>query len=124
MFRTGRFFTEEFRRAIISAISAGEISSSEAKLRYGIKGHSTILKWYKRYGQGQEGVMNAHRKGKISEKDEKSELQLLQNQNRLLEIELREARLKQAVFETLIDIAEREYSIEIKKNFGQKWLKK
>lgn len=124
MFRTGRFFKEEFRRAVVSAIEAGEISRSEAELRYGIKGHSTILKWYKRYGQGQEGVMNAHRKSKVSEKKEGSELQILQNQIRLLEIELRDARLRQAAFETLINIAEREYSIEIKKNFGQKWLKK
>jgi hypothetical protein len=42
------------------------------------------------------------------------------NQIKVLERELKEARFKQAALETLIDIAERHYSIVIKKNSGGK----
>jgi len=54
---------------------------------------------------------------KIQVDDEKT---LLRNQVMVLEKELKEARWKQATLETLIDVAERHYSIVIKKNFGRK----
>jgi hypothetical protein len=46
------------------------------------------------------------------------ELELLRKQVSVLTRDLKDARLKQATLETLIDIAERHYSISIKKNTG------
>jgi transposase len=112
-------FSEEFKRSMVSAIEFGVYSCAEVEKRYEIRGHSTISKWCRRYGGNQTTIMSNQRKEEHpSLKDD--QVLLLQNQVKVLEWELREARLKQATLETLIDIAERNLSVDIKKNFGGK----
>lgn len=114
-------FEEEFKRKIVEEIEAGKRRGSDICLEYGIKGHSTLLKWCRKYGGNQDPMINKERKiSSLSLKDDK--VLLLQNQVKVLERELKEARLKQATLETLIDIAENHYSISIKKNSGGKQL--
>lgn len=112
-------FNEEFKRKIVTEIELGARSGKDVSIEYGIKGHSTILKWCRLYGGNQYAIMSRPKKaGTVSLKDD--QVLLLQNQVKVLERELREARLKQATLETLIDIAERHHSITIKKNSGGK----
>ena len=44
-------FTEAFKRHMVREVESGRISQSEASRRYGILGHSTILKWCRKYGR-------------------------------------------------------------------------
>ena len=44
-------FTEAFKRHVVGEVESGRISESEANRRYGILGHSTILKWCSKYGK-------------------------------------------------------------------------
>ena len=116
--KRGRF-TEEFRRWAVSEVESGTQSSVALSREYGIRGHSTLLKWCRRYGGNEYPIMKKTTKDVArSVKDDRA--LLLQNQVKMLERELKEARLKQATLETLIDIAERHYSISIKKNIGGK----
>ncbi len=112
------YFTEEFRRSIVAEIESGVLSCAEVSKRYSIRGHSTILKWCRQYGGNQYPIMSRPQKTGVVLKTD--QVLLLQNQVKVLERELREARLKQATLETLIDIAERHHSINIKKNSGGK----
>jgi transposase len=111
-------FKEEFRKEVILKIETGQLRVSEAKRQYGILGHSTLLKWHRKYGRNNYSIMTAPVKTNLS--GDKKRILLLQNQVKVLERELREARLKQATLETLIDVAEETYSIPIKKNSGGK----
>jgi len=53
--------------------------------------------------------------------DEKEiELLRLQNENKALRQELEDARFKNVVLETLVDVAERELQIPIRKKYGAK----
>ena len=114
-----RGFTEEFRRFVVTEIETGSRSSAGIGREYGILGHSTILKWCRRYGGNQHTIMSKPgRVGIPAEKDDR--VLLLQNQVKVLERELRESRFKQATLETLIDIAETHFSINIKKKCGGK----
>jgi transposase-like protein len=111
-------YTEAFKRHVVGEIELGRISQSEAREKYGILGHSTILKWCRKYGR-----LFPHRDTKIGIKsmDEKEkELLLLQNENKALRKELEEVRFKNVVLETLVDIAERELQIPIRKKYGAK----
>lgn len=112
-------FSEEFKRKIVAEIELGKRIGKDVSFEYGIKGHSTIMKWCRRYGGNQYSIMSRPRKeGMPNLKDD--QVLLLQNQVKVLERELREARFKQATLETVIDIAERRYSINIKKKCGGK----
>jgi transposase-like protein len=110
-------FTEDFKRWAVAEFEAGRKSLKEYSESYGIQGHSTILKWCRRYGKNEYPVIKKANLGGLPRLRNDQEL-LLQNQVKMLERELKETRLKQATLETLIDIAERDYSINIKKNTG------
>jgi transposase len=116
-----RTITPKFRKRIVEKIESGQLTAHEAQKRYHILGHSTILKWCRRYGQHRYPVSFTRPPSMPSTEQKKN--RLLQHKVRLLEQELKEARLKQATLETLIEIAEEQHSIVIKKNSGGKPLK-
>jgi len=111
-------FTEAFKLHVVGEVGSGRISKSEASRRYGILGHSTILKWCRKYGK-----LPSHRNMRLRSRsmDEKEiELLRLQNENKALRQELEDARFKNVVLETLVDVAERELQIPIRKKYGAK----
>jgi len=109
------YYPEAMKRRVVSQVELGEISQTEANRRYGILGHSTVLKWCRKYGKQQSGRGAGTGMG---EKD--IELLCLQNENKALRQELDDARFKNVVLETLVDVAERELKIPIRKKFGAK----
>jgi len=111
-------YTEAFKQHVVGEIGAGRISQAEANRRYGILGHSTILKWIRKYGK--QPLYRTQRKG-MKRMDEK-EIELLRMENEIKELkrELEDARFKNVVLETLVDVAERELGIPIRKKYGAK----
>ena len=115
--KRGRF-TESFKIHVVEEVESGRISQSEASRKYGILGHSTILKWCRRYGK-----LPSHRNTRLGLKrmDEKEiELLRLNNEIKALKQELEDARFKNVVLETLVDVAERELKVPIRKKYGAK----
>ncbi len=111
-------YSEAFKIQIVRDVEGGKITSTGASRRYGILGHSTILKWSRKYGrQSSRGKKNG--KGIVMEEKE-IELLQLRNENKALKDELEAARLKNVVLETLVDVAERELQIPIRKKYGAK----
>lgn len=118
-----RNFTEEFKRFVVSEVESGKRNIRELNFDFGIQGHSTILKWCRKYG-GHQYPMIKRTPNDLPPSLKNDEASLLRNQVKLLQRELDESRLKQATLETLIDIAEKHYFIQIKKNSGGKRLNK
>ena len=110
-------FTEAFKLHVVGEIGSGRISQSEASRRYGILGHSTILKWIRKYGK--LPTHGSTRKGLRMEEKE-IELLRLEKEIKALKQELESARFKNVVLETLVDVAERELGIPIRKKYGAK----
>ena len=108
-------FTEAFKRHVVGEVESGRISQSEGNRRYGILGHSTILKWCRKYGK-----LPSHRNTGLRMDEKEIELLRLQNEIKALRQELEDARFKNVVLETLIDVAERELQIPIRKKYGAK----
>lgn len=112
-------FSEVFKLKLVGQIEAGLISQAEAMRKYSIYGHSTILKWCRKYG-------NKHYKKQIQlrpamkKKKDSFETQKLENEIKSLKQELEQARLKNVVLDTLVDVAEKEFGIPIRKKYGAK----
>jgi transposase-like protein len=111
-------YTEAFKVQIVREVEDGKITRVEANRRYGILGHSTILKWCRKYGRLRFTRKRGTEKMVMEEKD--IELLQLQNEVRELKRELEAARIKNVVLETLVDVAERELQIPIRKKYGAK----
>lgn len=110
-------FSESFKIYIIDEIEAGRLSQTEANRKYGILGHSTVQKWLRKYGSVR--YRNGKRKTPIMS-NETHEVLRLENEIKALKRELDDARLKNVVLETFVDVAEKELGIPIRKKYGAK----
>ncbi len=113
-------YSEAFKIQLVREIELGLLSQSEANRRYKIRGHSTILRWIRKYGNP---LMVNKNKSKGSSVFDEKEL-LLKNEIKELKRELEDARLRNVVLETLVDVADREYGTNLRKKCGAKHVKR
>lgn len=119
-------FDQAFKSTICLEVLSGNLSYSEAKAVYGIKGQGTIRRWVKQY-QDQTGSVNLHfmndtdsNTHSIDPKEGGDKSEDLQRKNDKLEAALKLAKLKITALETMIDIAESYLNIDIRKKSGTK----
>jgi transposase-like protein len=109
-------YSESFKLHVISEIEAGDLTIEGARRRYGIAGSSTVQKWLRRYGKN-------HLLGKVvrvERPEEKDQVKELEAKVRELESALAQSQVKLFAYESLIDVAEKHYKTDFKKNFGAK----
>lgn len=116
--RTQKDYTESLKIRIVEEVESGKLTKAAAKRQYGIQGEATIRNWIEKYG-------NLDKSYKIRSYMEKSpeqelmelrqELKLLKKKNQRLEKELENQDKKVLFFDMMIDIAEEEFNIPIRK---------
>jgi transposase-like protein len=117
-------YSETFKLQVIQAVLKGTLTKEAARELYGIRSKSAILEWTRQYS-GEKGYDKKGRvlkkKGKKTTKD-----QLSEQAKRILALEedLRIEKLKVTLSNTMIDIAEEEFGINIRKKSGAKQSKK
>lgn len=115
--RTQRDYTLGFKLAVVDQVEKGELSYKEAQSRYGIQGRSTVLVWLRKYGhQDWHGIMPA-----MKPKPGQPALPLTPEQRiKALEVQLKEAQQKAALFEAVVNVLDKEYGVRIvKKPLGK-----
>jgi transposase-like protein len=113
--RRGKRYSEAFKRQIVRDLERGVITASEVRKKYGVSGGNTIEYWLKRYGTGKVSPKTRKRK------DVAASRKLLVYERRTRELEQAVARLtvEKVALESLIDEAQTELGIDLKKTFGQ-----
>jgi transposase-like protein len=106
-------FPVSFKRWISREIESGKISIKEAIEHFDVNGR-TIYDWISHYSLGKE-VSLSH-----MTPQEKQEKVLLEKRIKELEKALEYAKLKNIAVETMIDIAEEQFRITIRKKAGPK----
>lgn len=114
--RTFYRYSEAFKQKVVGEIEGGEISISRAKEIYDIKGCGTIPYWIKRYGKNH--LLN--KVVRIEMKDEKDKIKQLKKEKAELERALAKSQLKILRLETIIESAEEDLGIELKKSIEKK----
>lgn len=110
-------FTEQLKRSICEEYLDGVSSKEELRKKYGIRGKSGILKWLRHYGY----VESINRSVFMSARDDSSEdKQGLLARIKELEKKLEHSQLESDGWRKMIEIAEREYKIEIRKKSDTK----
>ena len=118
--RSGRIpiYDEAFKNTVIQELLSGKLSMVEAKVRYGIKGDGTIYRWLKQY---QKIVDSVKLQPMQSDNNNQPPLPSVSLPIQMeLEEALRMANLKITALETMIDIAESELNIDIRKKSATK----
>ncbi len=107
-----KLYSLAFKQKVISEIESGKLTRSEARKLYGISGGSTLTTWLKKLGK----TYLLNKVVRIEMKDEVSKLKQLEKEKKELESALANAHLKLITYETLIEVAEEELGVDLKKN--------
>jgi len=117
--RTQKDYSMSLKLQIVQSIERGELSATEARRKYGIQGDSTVLKWLRKYGTFDwENQTPSHMPKSPEQKimELEQQLKLLEKQKAFLEEQVKTADKKAIIFDMMIDLAEKEYNIPIRKN--------
>jgi len=105
-------YSLSFKQKVIKEIESGKLTKEGARKLYGIGGGSLINSWIKKFGK----LHLLNKIVRVELKDEVSRLKQLEKEKKDLESALAQAHLKLIVLETVIDVAEDELGIDLKKN--------
>ncbi len=117
--RTQKDYSITFKLSVVSEIERGEISFTAAQRKYGIQGNATVLNWLRKYGtfdweSQPPSNMPKSKDQKILELEQK--IKLLKKQKIFLEKQVENSDKKAIFFDMMIDMAEKEFNIPIRKN--------
>jgi len=113
--------TDEEKLAVVQEYLTTSASIPELKSKYGFRGNGNIYKWMRKFGlkKPSEGEIKLNH-AMAKEKDKTLQERLLEAENKKLKQELEHEKLRTLALTTLIDVAERELKIDIRKKRGAK----
>ena len=117
--RTQRDYSISLKLQIVKEIERGKLSISQASKNYGIQSRSTVVNWLRKYGNFDwenqtPSNMPKTPAQKLLELEQR--VRLLEKQKAHLEKQVERADKKVILFDMIIDMAEKEYNIPIRKN--------
>jgi transposase len=108
--RTQCDYTLGFKLAVVAEVERGDLTYKQAQKKYGIQGKSTVLVWLRKHGRLtwdlNPGAMSQTPNQRIKE---------LEAQLAAAEKRASEAELKARLLDTIIDVAEGQMGIQIRK---------
>lgn len=113
-----RNYSVAFKMKVVEEVENGLISVEAARKLYRIPGCGTIAEWVKKYGINER----IGRTVNIMTKDEELEIIRLRKEVKRLERALDDSQLRALAWESLVEVADEEYNLNLKKNFGPKVL--
>src|SRR5690606_16111402 len=117
--RTQKDYSMSLKLQIVQEIERGSTSISQVRKDYGIQSRSTIVQWLRKFGNFDWDNQTPSHMPKSPERkimELEAQVKLLEKQKALLEREAYVADKKAIIFDMMIDIAEKEYQIDIRKN--------
>lgn len=117
--RTQKDYSLSLKLQIVKEVESGESTISTCRKKYGIQSHGTILNWLRKYGNFDWENQTPSNMPKSPEQrilELEAKVKLLEKQKAQLERQNYVADQKAVIFDMMIDIAEKEYNIDIRKN--------
>lgn len=118
--KTQGFYSEEFKWKVVQEVLTGKLSKEEARRVYNIKSNCAVLYWMRKfsgndnYRQGGIPLGNQIEMGNMKELSEKDK--------RIKELEesLNREKLRADLWQKMVEIAEEQLNIDIRKKYGAK----
>lgn len=118
-----RVYSDDFKRQVVSDYIESALTKQEILDKYEIRGNSLIQSWMRKFGvadpyvKTDRGIINHHRLKKKNPDLPEPELQkqALTRRIKELEKELVEEKMRSEMFVRVIEIAERDYRLNIRK---------
>ena len=118
--RTQKDYSLSFKLQVVQEIELGELSTHGAVRKYGIQSRSTVTNWLRKYGKFDVDNQLPMKLKKTPEQrilELEQQVKLLEKQKSRAEHLAERADKKVIIFDMLLDMAEKEYDISIRKNY-------
>ena len=118
--RTQKDYSLSLKLQIVQSIERGELSTTQATLKYGIQCRKTVVNWLRKYGNFDWENQTSLNMPKTPEQrllELEQEIRLLKKQKASLEKQVEQSDKKIILFDMMINLAEKEYNIPVRKNF-------
>ena len=117
--RSQKDYSYSFKLQVVQEIERGEESTTSAQRKYGIQSRSTVMNWLRKYGTSDwhhqtPSNMEKTFEQKLMELEQK--VRLLEKQKKHLEKQVEQSDKKSILFDMMIELAEKEYKVDIRKN--------
>jgi hypothetical protein len=135
--KPNKYFTESEQHQIIQELLSSGCTKQEIWQKYTgeEEEHGQLLRWMRKLGYDEKIKTRrpnfttnkvSMKKKKVFDNQSEESFENLQLKKRIqeLEIQLKDAEMKAIAFSTMVDIAEKEFNIPIKKKYNTKPLKK
>lgn len=125
-FRVYKTYSEELKKQAVFKVLSGALRKSEAVREYAIGSTTSLDRWIERYGHGilsEHKELLAHmgsRKKKEAVKGEMPELEALRRELAEANKRVRAAELRAEAYSLMIDLAEKELKVAIRKKSATK----
>ena len=110
--RSQRDYTIAFKLCVVEEVEKGSLTYRQAQLKYGIQGTSTVLMWLRKHGNLDWNSPPNN----VMPHQEKTPEQRIKELETALELE----KQKNLLLTTVINIAEKQYGLSIKKKLSPK----
>jgi len=117
--RTQKDYSMSLKLQMVESIESGKLSTIQAQRKYGIQTRSTVVNWLRKYGTFDWENQTPSNMPKTPEQkllELEQEVRLLKKQKTFLEKQVNQSDKKAILFDMMIDLAEKEYNIPIRKN--------
>jgi len=104
-----------FKRSVVESIEKEGLGIEEARRRYGIAGKATIQCWIRKFGKNE--LLN--KVVIVSTVEERDELSRLREENKQLKIAYAELALHHKLSESVIEISDEMFGLDLKKKYAQ-----
>lgn len=104
-------YSDSFKLGVVRRVANGQLTKEQARVEFGIGGNSSILEWMKKYGY----CTDPFTQSAMATPDDKTGPEELKKTIRQLEKQLQTERIRSEFYRTMIDVAERELGISIRK---------
>lgn len=117
-----RNYSEEFIQKVLKTIETEGIYPTEASRRFGITGESTVRNWIKKYNPNVLPLQRTRTPIILDTKKKEDSVDIIQLKNKIKELEkaVEYSELKAEAYSEMIDIAEKELKISIRKKSNTK----
>ena len=115
---TQKDYSMSFKLQVVQEVERGELGIKAATRKYGIQGNATVITWLRKYGNFDwenqtPSNMPKTQEQKLLELEQK--VKLLKKQKAFLEKQIETADKKAIIFDMMINLAEKEFNIPIRK---------
>ena len=111
-------YSETFKWKVVQEVLTGKLTKEAARVAYGIKSNCAILYWMRKYS-GNDDYRDTHSlPNNLTSMGDSKERYEFTERIKHLEEELRRANLRADLWQKMIEVAEEQLKIDIKKKYG------